>query len=175
MRSKLALSFSAVACLSLVVASALAQTFGGRGQTRSQSLAPEAAAELAVVAQQDASVHPGPYMLDPKNATSTFFADFVHRGRSPAEAEVENAVARLVAQLSDAKTDSDKDKIKNQLSELLEKQFDQRQKRHESEIAQLEAKVKKLKDLVAKRQENRREIISKRFDQVVRDAPGLGW
>ena len=81
----------------------------------------------------------------------------------------------LKDQLGEAKSDSDKDKLKAKLSDLLEKQFDQRQKRHESEIEALEAQVKKLKDLVQKRQENRRDIISKRLDQILRDSQGLGW
>ena len=61
------------------------------------------------------------------------------------------------------------------MNELLEKQFSLRQKRHQEEIAGLEAKVKKLKELLEKRQENRREIISKRLDQILSNAEGLGW
>jgi DNA anti-recombination protein RmuC len=81
----------------------------------------------------------------------------------------------LVRQLHEAKTDADKDKIKAKLTEALEKQFDQRQKRHLSEIEDLEAQLKKLKELVQKRQESRRDIISKRLEQLQRDAEGLGW
>lgn len=91
------------------------------------------------------------------------------------EANLAHEGDQLGRQLAEAKSDSDRDKIKAKLSDLLEKQFDLRQKRHESEIEALEAQVKKLKDLVQKRQENRRDIISKRLDQVVRDAQGLGW
>jgi hypothetical protein len=78
-------------------------------------------------------------------------------------------------QLAEAKSDGDREKIKGQLAEVLEKQFDQRQKRHEEEIKQLEAQIKKLKDLVDKRQENRREIISARLNQIVKESQGLGW
>ena len=77
--------------------------------------------------------------------------------------------------LGEAKSDSDRSKIKEDLSQILEKQFDLRQKRHLDEIKSLEAKVKKLKELVDKRQENRREIVSKRLDQILSDAEGLGW
>jgi enoyl-CoA hydratase/carnithine racemase len=82
---------------------------------------------------------------------------------------------QLAQQLAAAKSDSDRDKIKGQLSENLEKQFDERQKRHEQEIKALEAQVKQLKDLVDKRQENRREIIGARLNQIVKEAQGLGW
>lgn len=81
----------------------------------------------------------------------------------------------LAQQLASAKSDSDREKVQGQLVELLEKQFDQRQKRHEGEIKQLEEQIKKLKDLVGKRQENRREIIGARLSQIVKESQGLGW
>ena len=73
----------------------------------------------------------------------------------------------LVKKLSKAEGD-DKDKIKTQLTETLGKQFDVRQKRHEEELKALEAQVKKLKDIVDKRKENRREIIGRRFELLAR-------
>jgi hypothetical protein len=82
---------------------------------------------------------------------------------------------QLARKLGAAKGDSDRGKIKDDLTQVLEKQFDLRQKRHLNEIKSLEAKVKKLKDLVDKRQENRREIVSKRLEQIMSDAEGLGW
>ena len=91
------------------------------------------------------------------------------------EANLTHETDQLARQLGEAKSDTERDKIKTQLGEHLKQQFDQRQKRHESEIAELEAQVKKLKDLVAKRQENRREIIAQRLDQIVRESQGLGW
>jgi hypothetical protein len=82
---------------------------------------------------------------------------------------------QLAEKLASAKSDGDREKIKSQLAETLEKQFDQRQKRHEEEIKSLEAQIKKLKDLVDKRQENRREIVSARLNQIVKESQGLGW
>ena len=81
----------------------------------------------------------------------------------------------LGRQLAEAKSDGDRETIKGQLAKVLEEQFDQRQKRHEEEIKQLEAQIKKLKDLVNKRQENRREIIGARLNQIVKESQGLGW
>jgi hypothetical protein len=90
-------------------------------------------------------------------------------------ANLEHEVTELAGKLSSAKSDSDRSKIRTQIGELLEKQFELRQKHHIKEIEALEAKVKKLKDLVQKRQDNRREIVSKRLDQILSDAEGLGW
>jgi hypothetical protein len=94
---------------------------------------------------------------------------------APEEANLAHEAERVARQLGEAKSDSDRDKLKTRLGEVLEKQFDQRQKRHEREIEQLEAQIKKLKDLVAKRQENRREIIGRRLEQILRESQGLGW
>jgi hypothetical protein len=94
---------------------------------------------------------------------------------SPEEANLAQEADQLTRQLGEAKSDGERDKIKTKLGEILQKQFDQRQKRHEHEIEELEAQVKKLKDLVAKRQENRREIIARRLEQIVRESQGLGW
>ena len=84
-------------------------------------------------------------------------------------------IDRAVDQLSKSKKDADKESIKAMLSDLLEKQFELRQKKHETEIADLEAKVKKLKELVQTRKDNRKEIVARRLDQLVRDSQGLGW
>jgi hypothetical protein len=93
----------------------------------------------------------------------------------PEDASIARETDQLIRQLGEARSDSDRDKLKAKLGEVLEKQFELRQKRHESEIAELEAQVKKLKDLVGKRQENRREIIARRLEQIVRESQGLGW
>jgi hypothetical protein len=91
------------------------------------------------------------------------------------EMELSRQTEELARKLGEATPETDKGKIKSQLKEVLEKQFDLRQKRHLDEIKSLEAKVKKLKDLVEKRQENRGEIVAKRIDQILSDAEGLGW
>jgi hypothetical protein len=44
-----------------------------------------------------------------------------------------------------------------------------------SRILAIDAQVKKLKELVRARTENRREIVSRRLEQIVREAQGLGW
>jgi hypothetical protein len=91
------------------------------------------------------------------------------------EQQLAHQAHELARKLRDAKGEADKDKLKAKLAETLEKQFDLRQKRHTAEIENLEAQVKKLKELVQKRQEARRDIINKRLDQLQREAEGLGW
>jgi hypothetical protein len=95
--------------------------------------------------------------------------------QSPEEAQLANQASGLARELGTAKSDTDRDKLKTQLGTILEKQFELRQQRHKKEIESLEAQVKKLRDLVDKRQENRREIIAKRLDQILQESQGLGW
>lgn len=108
----------------------------------------------------------------PKGANGAWVFGHGFQGRE--EMELQRQTEDLVKQLGKAEGEK-RDKIRGLLTETLGKQFDRRQKRHEGEIAALEAKVRKLKDVVDKRKENRREIISRRMDQLVRDAEGLGW
>jgi len=82
---------------------------------------------------------------------------------------------KLAKQLTEAKTETEKDKLKEKLKELLNKQFDDRQKRHEKDIESLEIQVKKLKEMVDKRKENKKDIIDERTKQLQREAAGLGW
>ena len=82
---------------------------------------------------------------------------------------------KLARQLAKAKSDSERESLRAKLNDVLEKQFDERQKKHKAESEALEAQVKKLKELIATRNENRKEIITRRLDQIVRDAQGLGW
>jgi hypothetical protein len=102
-----------------------------------------------------------------------FWADSSHGAGE--EANLSRQAEQLARRLADAKSDSDRDKIKGDLRDVLEKQFELRQRRHEQEIEALEAQVKKLKDLVRRRSDNRREIVAKRLDQILSEAEGLGW
>jgi hypothetical protein len=92
-----------------------------------------------------------------------------------AEAALAQEATSLRDALEHAKTDSQRSEARTKLAENLGKQFDLRQKRHGLEIEALETQVKKLKELVRKRQESREDIISRRVDQILREVDGLGW
>ncbi len=132
-----------------------------------------------IVADPAAQEEPAVNVSPPRSySTSTIYGvrPWVARmDYSNEEASIAQEANNLARQLGEAKSDADREKLLTKMGEILGKQFDERQKRHEGEIKELEAQVKKLKDLVSKRQENRREIISKRMEQVVREAQGLGW
>jgi peptidoglycan hydrolase CwlO-like protein len=191
MKSKLALFSIIVPCVSVLIASALAQTTGspnsasttnsgssayGRGSFSDNQVPTTSAANSA----RDPLVGPSPTAQPAPEgqATSLFSRATTIYGINRNDWRVHNeeaAIAPIVQQLKDAKSDSEIEKLKGQLDEALEKSFAMRQKRHSQEIEELEAKVKTLKELVAKRQEKRREIVANRRDQILRDAQGLGW
>lgn len=81
----------------------------------------------------------------------------------------------LASQYAEATDDEERQKIKAQLAELVGRQFEVQQQIREEEVAQLEARVKKLHDLIEKRKEARRSIVDQRLEQLLREAEGLGW
>lgn len=82
---------------------------------------------------------------------------------------------KLARQIADAKSDTDKEKLRDKMKEVLDKAFEEKQKQHEKQIESLEAQIKKLRSMVEKRKENKKEIIEERVKQLQRDAAGLGW
>jgi hypothetical protein len=114
-----------------------------------------------------------PYYPPSMNTMSPSYGPFA-RGPRPEELEHARQCESLIKQLAKAEG-QEKDKIKTKITETIEKQFELRQKRHEAEITELETQLKKLKEMVQKRQDNRKEIVGKRFDQLVRESEGLGW
>jgi len=81
----------------------------------------------------------------------------------------------LAKKLAAAKGDTDKEKLREDLMKALNKAFDERQKNQEKEIEALKKQVARLEEMVAKRQEAKKEIIAERVKQLEREAKGLGW
>jgi hypothetical protein len=91
------------------------------------------------------------------------------------EASAEREVNSLLVRYRGTEDEAEKTKLKTSLNAALVKQFDAQQKRREVELVRLEAKLKKVRELMKKRGEERKTIIDKRLDQLVREAEGLGW
>src|SRR5262245_42683548 len=178
MNLKLALGLVTVMGLPAVLVSALAQDASPvRVQTpkRNFSSSSEVSTTISGSNSSADTIRSESLFAKPGVYTNVYGVTYAGTARSPEEATLDHETADLARKLGEASSDSERSKIKEQLTERLEKQFDLRQKRHLEEIKSLEAKLKKLKELVDKRQENRREIISKRVDQLLSDAEGLGW
>ena len=89
--------------------------------------------------------------------------------RSPAP-----AVAAAVEAVRDADGDAKADAAAK-LDALLTDQFDAAQRDRETDLAALEAKVKRLRELHDKRAAAKAEIVARRAETLLREADGLGW
>jgi hypothetical protein len=92
-----------------------------------------------------------------------------------AGAQLSRESEEFVSRYSEASDDEQRQKIKAQLAELVAKQFNLQQQIREDEVAQIEARVKKLRALIEKRKAAQQSIIENRLDQLLREAEGLGW
>ena len=97
---------------------------------------------------------------------------FDPRGQEGRLAQKAEALAR---QIAEAKTTGEAQSLHAELHKVLQDQFALRQKRHEEEIEKLETQVKKLREMVSMRQENRMQIIESRVRELLNEAKGLGW
>ena len=91
------------------------------------------------------------------------------------EAEIDRTVYKLMVEYKATDKEEERGKIKTKLASALSKLFDVQQKRRELELSRLEAKLKKVRALMKKRDEERKVIIDNRLNQLVREAEGLGW
>ena len=91
------------------------------------------------------------------------------------DAQLGQAADALIQQYGQTEDEQQRANFKEQLNETLAKQFDVQQQLREHEIAKIEAKVKKLRDIITKRTDARQTIIERRLDQLLREADGLGW
>lgn len=90
--------------------------------------------------------------------------------------QLEHESRALVHQLAQPEQDKKLlDDLKQKLREALEKQFDAQQKLRELEVTRIEERVRKLRELITKRNGARQTIVDRRQQQLIDDAEGFGW
>ncbi len=89
------------------------------------------------------------------------------------QAQAEERV--LIAQYAAATNDQERTQLKELLSKSIDGQFDLQQQIRQRELQPIEARVKRLRELIEKRNQARKTIVERRLDQVLREAEGLGW
>lgn len=94
---------------------------------------------------------------------------------SPAYMQNEFQIQGLLATYAATKSDEDREKQVKKITELVTKQFNERQEAHESELKELEKQLKTLRDKHDKREASRKDIIGDRVMQLINQADGLGW
>jgi hypothetical protein len=83
--------------------------------------------------------------------------------------------AELVRKYAKTKGDTERGKVKAQLLKALEKEFDLKQKRRRLELEWIDAEVRKAREVLGKRGDERQTIIDRRLQQLLTEADGLGW
>jgi hypothetical protein len=198
MRTKLTLGLAAVGCATIVVSTLAQQPYTPREaasrdrdrqeatqssdarvgtsddevSTRRQQTQPSLA-PVPPRAEYGPDAHNGSLMVDWDRHGDVSFNAPMHWSNE--EGKLSRTADDLARKLGEAQSDADRAKLKDDLTKVLEKQFDLRQKHHRDEVDALQAKLARLKQLVDTRQERRREIITKRLDQITSAAQGLGW
>jgi hypothetical protein len=87
------------------------------------------------------------------------------------ERKTQSAVERY-AQATEEKS---REEIRSELNEAVEGQFRVRQAIRDKEISALEDQVKRLRELLDKREKAKQKIVGNRLDQLLQAAEGLGW
>lgn len=90
-------------------------------------------------------------------------------------AEQEAETRRLVGEYSRTEDEVERGAIARELTAVIARQFATRQEARERELKQIEAQVRKLRELHDRRTKQKDEIVQDRVRQLLRDADGLGW
>lgn len=88
---------------------------------------------------------------------------------------LESQTRRLAEQYAEAKDAEAQAKLKGELAKTIERHFDVRHEARKREIDQLEARVRKLREHLQKREAARQAIVEMRLKQFISAAEGLGW
>jgi hypothetical protein len=92
-----------------------------------------------------------------------------------AQPEAMQEIREAAAAVSQAEDEESKGEAQERLEQLLDDYFDEDMKRREDELDQVEQRVKKLRDLLQRRREKRREIVDLQVQVLLNEADGLGF
>lgn len=94
---------------------------------------------------------------------------------SSQEQQLDQQSRDLARQISQTENRDEKSKLKEKLADVLRQQFEAQQKRRQVEIQAIEDRLKKLREMMSKRDDKKKEIIDRRLEQLIEEAEGLGW
>ncbi|MFN7813383.1 MAG: tetratricopeptide repeat protein [Planctomycetia bacterium] len=100
---------------------------------------------------------------------------FVRRGAPLQSQAADAAINAAVQAYKDAKNDEPRAAALAEIRKRVGTQFAARQADRDRELADLEGRVTRLRDIQKQRQDQRERIIEDRVQLLVRDAAGLGW
>lgn len=88
---------------------------------------------------------------------------------------LEQSTQSLLREYSAASTDTEREEVKVQLLASLDAQFVQRQAARDGELAEVENRVKALREKWQQRETERARIVNDRLQQLLNESQGLGW
>lgn len=86
-----------------------------------------------------------------------------------------NELGQALAKLRETESEDDRNKSITEIRGLLSKQYDESLDRYEDYLAELEARLAKMKEQVDKRRDAKMELVDLRLKTLVNEADGLGW
>jgi hypothetical protein len=93
----------------------------------------------------------------------------------PARSAEMRAFHEIIERLRSAKEGPQKEAVKKELSQLLDKSFTRDLERREKEVAEIESRLKKLHDQIERRKKAKDEITSLRLKTIINETEGLGF
>jgi hypothetical protein len=99
----------------------------------------------------------------------------IHLKTKGGNRQAADALRQAAAALRDAKDDAAKTAAQGQLTELLDKVFEEDMQRREQELAQVEQRTKDLRALMGRRREKKNEIVELQIKVLLNEADGLGF
>lgn len=84
-------------------------------------------------------------------------------------------IRKAAEALRDAKSDETRDQAEDKLRELLSKYFHEDMKRREADLQQMESRLKKLQEQLARRHDKKDEIVDLQIKVLINEADGLGF
>jgi hypothetical protein len=99
----------------------------------------------------------------------------VRTRRASASIEEMQAFHQAVEKLRSAKEGPDKEAAKKELLQLLEQSFTRDLEHREQEVAEVESRVKKLREQIERRKKAKDEIVGLRLKTIVNETEGLGF
>ena len=115
---------------------------------------------------------------DPSNGQPPFrtYTPTDEPGLRPVEVdEFAGEVSQLLDTYRQAKDEKNRAQVRARILAVLTKKFDSQHQRRDREITALKARLKELSDLQEKRGADRKGIIERHADFLLREVDGLGW
>jgi hypothetical protein len=90
------------------------------------------------------------------------------------DAELDHQSRELTVRVREARGE-DRSKLKTQLTEVVNKHFDIRQKRRELQLKRMEEELKRLRDEIAKRNDARNSIVENHIREMIGEPRDLDF